>query len=175
MFGLDLYLEWESGLDNNRKLLYKHRMWEQGFGKSSTFYKYFIKEKIPEKATTILAYDDGLLAGVLIFPHLSNMSGEFSVLNKNIDYVSFGEVQLYVKPEYRKHGIAKAMVQKLNRELYVRHNKCNSLLVVQAVQNALPIAERFMKDFFVAEAYEDDKKELETYLFMNYKPNKKQA
>ncbi|MBM24253.1 MAG: hypothetical protein CL760_00915 [Chloroflexi bacterium] len=169
MYGLKLYLDWEDGLKKNKKMLLKERMWEQSFGTNSTFYKYFIGERYVKKGTTILAYDDGLLAGVLIFPHLESMTGSIEVLKSVVNYKSIGEVQIYIKPEYRKQGIARKLVERLNKELTERYKEDfgKKTLIVQAVQNAYPIAARFMTNFVTAHSYEDDKEELEEFLIRN--------
>lgn len=169
MYGLKLYLDWEDGLKKNKKMLLREKMWEQSFGTNSTFYKYFIGERYVKKGTTILAYDDGLLAGVLIFPHLESMTGSIELSKGVVDYKSIGEVQIYIKPEYRKQGIARKLVERLNKELTEQYKEEfeKGTLIVQAVQNAYPIASRFMTNFITAHVYEDDKEELEEFLIKN--------
>lgn len=170
MENISLYVDWEKGLDYNKVNLYKNKMWEESFGHNSTFYKYFINDKKVNKCTTILAYIGEQIAGVLIFPHLENMEGKVKTKEGYVSYYSIGEVQIYVKPEYRKMNIAKKMIQKLNKDLPSKYGK-NKVLIVQAVQKAFPIVSKYMTNFLTFEVYEDDKECLE-YELSNYLKNK---
>lgn len=149
---LTYQIDWETGIVKNKALLLKEEMWEKSFGEgNSTFEKYYTEDHYEEDAiSTMMCFNDDELVGVLIFPELDSETMKMTINKQQMKFLSLGEVQLYVKPEYRSKGIASKMVKHFDKLLYEdikdRYNE-DIIYVLQATQRAVPVTSRNMTYF----------------------------
>lgn len=155
-------INWYDGLEKNAELLLKESMWEKTFKEGSTFYNYY--KNVPKgKYSTLMYYIGNKLAGVLIFPHFSL---DVRTTNSKIKYCSLGEMQMYVKPEYRNQGIARKMILEFAKELQdaveAAEESAMSRIVpiIQSVDNAFILANKILPDFFHVDVYGYSPREL---------------
>lgn len=150
-------IDWCNGLKNNAALLLEEDMWEQSYGVNSTFLSYYMNPP-KGKYSTLLYYIGKKLVGVLIFPHFP-IYVETVSCNKDVKYCSIGEIQLYVKPEYRNQGIAKAMILEFSKELedtvkQVKQMNGNDVVpIIQSVDLAHKLSKKYLPNYFHFDYY----------------------
>lgn len=169
---LKFVTDWYNGVEKNKDVLLENKMWEQTF-EQSTFYNYYIGKYSRENKTTIQCFDDDKLIAVLIFCHFvyDDAIMKMRIKRKDMLFSSLGEVQLYVKPEYRKAGIATKLVEKLDEELYdhIKYtHKENVVYVLQATQRAVAVASGNMYNFPVYDLFGYFPKSLKDAIRYNY-------
>lgn len=160
-------IDWYDGLTKHSNLLLLEKMWEESYGLNSTFYSYYMNPP-KGKYSTLLYYVGEKLAGVLIFPHfkvlIDNVQWKNHGLFNHFDeekrkYCSLGEIQLYVKPEFRKQGIAKNMIIEFSNELEdtVMHVKeiggSDVIPVIQSVELAHTLTKKYLSNYVHMKVY----------------------
>lgn len=154
---LKFVVDWYNGVEKHKDVFLENKMWEQTF-EQSTFHNYYTGKYPRDNKTTIQCFDDDKLIAVLIFCHFvyDNATIKMRIKRKDMLFSSLGEVQLYVKPEYRKMGIATKLVETLDVELYnhIKHtHKENVVYVLQATQRAVSVAAGNMYNFPVYDLF----------------------
>lgn len=148
-------IDWDNGIQVNKKELLLHKMWEDSFGSSSTFYKYYTNDfYFMGKSSTLKMYLNNELVGVLICPELQGSEIlKVSVGNKKKRCFVLGEIQLYIKPEFRKMGLASKLVKTFDKALFEKINneklKDDVVFVLQATQRSVAVCQGNMTNFAV--------------------------
>ncbi len=162
-----MQIDWYDGLAKNANLLLLEKMWEESYGLNSTFYSYYMNTP-KGKYSTLLYYVGEKLAGVLIFPHFKILIDDVKWSDQRFfnhfdeekrKYCSLGEIQLYVKPEFRKKGIAKNMIIEFSKELEdtVMHVKeiggSDVIPVIQSVELAHTLTKKYLSNYVHMNVY----------------------
>lgn len=154
---LSYKIDWDNGLVKNKEFLCKEKMWEKSFGENSTFYRYFTQTKYDfQKITTFQCFEGDELVGLLIFPELPSEVIEMKIRGKKRKFFSLGEIQIYIKENHRKKGVASKMVREFDQLLYdkIKDEMAQDVVyVLQATQRAVIVAERNMKSFPVYDVF----------------------
>lgn len=181
------------------KLIEENSLYESNY--SSSRFKYFteiesyIEEVIPygwhnesikiSCFSVVVAYNGKTAIGILVLEHYNYLKGNIIKFTHNKNKKSFsmlGFVGIYVKPEFRKIGIAREMASVLNDSFksIKNPNSFEHLNLISAVGNAAHIVEKYVDNIsFTRSPYnnhcwKDDAKQifssishLEKYYYLN--------
>ena len=146
-------IQFETGFYDNHDILKEHEMFEKKY-QYSTF-KWDLKkskEKFKErKMTTFIAFDKDKPVAYIRFDHENQNQNQFQYKYIKRKFSTLGMLMIYVKPEYRKNGLASKMISMFESELlnYYQYNggKLDRYILINGVDLAFDLLEKNLKIF----------------------------
>lgn len=178
---IEYKLELLSGFYNNHTMLAENNLYEIGH-KNSVFKsllkidKEFFKD---QKMSTVIAYDNNKPIGFILFEHYDKLdNGNFTFQKIKRYFLTFGSLMMYVKPEYRKRGIACKMVGLFEEKykVYVKNNFqiIDQFAIINASGDAHSILCRTLKSFVPSYTGRNDSKNKQDLIsILQYHPEYK--
>lgn len=147
---LDYYLLSEVGF-SNKKYATQNKLYEFfGRSNSSTYYEIFTKKLYDNNLIEqIWVFDKDKVVGLGLAVHFENFK-KIMHQDKNLGEI-LGQIHLYVKPEYRRQGIAKECTQ-LMESGFLKYDKGfiilqdDALKFKDVIKNFTPISSNFKDD-----------------------------
>jgi GNAT superfamily N-acetyltransferase len=140
-----------TGFYNNHTALAENELYEKSH-KNSIFKSLLKIEKEyfkNEKFSTVIAYDNDIPIGFILFEHYEKLdSGKFTYNKVKRHFLTFGSLQMYIKPEYRKQGLASEMSKILEAKLKIYVLKNYDIIDQFAIINAVDGAYRVLSRVF---------------------------
>lgn len=153
---------YKKGLIKNYKKLKEHSLHNKD---SNSYFKYLYDKldsgySILEPISSIIAFNennDEPIAVLLFFHSLDLKIQRYEFLN----YSRIGIIGVFVKEEYREKGIAKKLIKEFEKNFIDIYTQSLDYVIVDAVENAYPIAENVFDWFIPCNKRNSDEASLE--------------
>lgn len=144
---------------------FKEKLLQEGMFEKSHKNSYFLKlyqtpsDEIQGKYTTSMAFNSrNELMAVLIFEHINHDLSQFQFKGQKIKFQTIGRLMIYVKPEFRKNGIAQKLILNFNEKLknFIKSNYSQTndiFFVVNALQKAYSLSVPYLSEFVISETF----------------------
>jgi GNAT superfamily N-acetyltransferase len=156
----------KDGFYKNHDLLKEHELYEKTH-KNSVFKSLLKINKdyfLTEQYSTVIAFYNDKPIGFILLEHYKNHdSGNFTFRKQKINFVTIGNLMMYVLPEHRGNSIAFKMTQLLEKSLTIflgdkKESLINKYVIINSVSDAYSISSKAFKNLSTSYTGRNDTK-----------------